>query len=227
MESKSTLDIDLLEYLEGLITPRRRELFLKILSRRTRFLTVALEDVYQMHNASAVIRSCDAFGLQEAHLIEGRFGRRLDKNIAMGAQQWVDIHRHQTSEACMDALRKKGYRIIATVPRADAQSMSDFDLETPAALFFGTEKEGLSPKVLAEADGAVYIPMYGFTKSLNVSVAAAILLQELRERLNKTDFHWGLSESDRLEKRMDWACKTIHSAEDIIKRYYSQKSGIG
>jgi tRNA (guanosine-2'-O-)-methyltransferase len=225
MESKSTLDIDLLEYLEGLITPRRRELFLKILSMRTRFLTVALEDVYQMHNASAVIRSCDAFGLQEAHLIEGRFGRRLDKNIAMGAQQWVDIHRHQTSEACMDALREKGYRIIATVPRADAQSISDFDLKTPAALFFGTEKEGLSPGVLAEADGAVYIPMYGFTKSLNVSVAAAILLQELRERLNKTDLNWGLSESDKLEKRMDWTCKTIHSAGEIIKRFYSQKSG--
>ena len=225
MESKSTLDIDLLEYLEGLITPRRRELFLKVLSRRTRFLTVALEDVYQMHNASAVIRSCDAFGLQEAHLIEGRFGRRLDKNIAMGAQQWVDIYRHQTSKACMAALREKGYRIIATVPRADAKSIVDFDLETPAALFFGTEKEGLSPDVLDEADGAVYIPMYGFTNSLNVSVAAAILFQELRERLNKTDLHWGLSESDKLNKRMDWACKTIHSAGEIIKRYYSQKSG--
>ena len=125
----------------------------------------------------------------------------------------------------MAALREKGYRIIATVPRADAKSIVDFDLETPAALFFGTEKEGLSPDVLAEADGAVYIPMYGFTKSLNVSVAAAILLQELRERLNKTDLHWGLSESDKLNKRMDWACKTIHSAGEIIKRYYSQKSG--
>ncbi|MGB5190717.1 TrmH family RNA methyltransferase [Robiginitalea sp.] len=227
MESKSMIDTDLLEHLEGLITPRRKELFLKILSKRTRFLTVALEDVYQMHNASAVIRSCDAFGLQEAHLIEGRFGRRLDKNIAMGAQQWVDIHRHQNSKACMDALRTRGYRIIATVPRVDAQPMSEFKLETPAALFFGTEKEGLSPEVLAEADGAVYIPMYGFTKSLNVSVAAAILLQDLRGRLNATDLEWGLSECDLLEKRMDWTCRTIHSAEEIIKRYYRQKSESG
>ncbi len=226
MESKSTIDTELLGYLEGLITPGRKERFLKVLSMRTRFLTVALEDVYQMHNASAVIRSCDAFGIQEAHLIEGRFGRRLDKNIAMGAQQWVDIHRHQTSKACMEALRARGYRIIATVPRADAQTLSDFNVKTPAALFFGTEKEGLSSEVLAEADGAVYIPMFGFTKSLNVSVAAAILLQDLRGRLDTSGVHWGLSEQDILKKRMDWTCKTIHSADEIIERYYSQKSGI-
>jgi tRNA (guanosine-2'-O-)-methyltransferase len=213
-----------LEHLEGLITEQRRERFLKILSGRTRFLTVALEDVYQMHNASAVIRSCDAFGLQEAHLIEGRFGKRLDKNIAMGAQQWVDIHRHKNSQGCISELRARGYQIIATVPREDAIPLEDFKLESPAALFFGTEKEGLSPVVLAEADAAVYIPMLGFTKSLNVSVAAAILLQELRRRLNASDLSWKLSRAEILEKRLDWSCKTIQASGDIIKRFYRQQS---
>jgi tRNA (guanosine-2'-O-)-methyltransferase len=102
--------------------------------------------------------------------------------------------------------------------------LEDFKLETPAALFFGTEKEGLSPGVLAEADAAVYIPMLGFTKSLNVSVAAAILLQDLRRRLSASDVNWKLSEEEMLEKRLDWSCKTIQASEDIIERFYEQKS---
>lgn len=224
MKRISTIDCDLLEYLETRITPERKARFLEILALRTRFLTVALEDVYQMHNASAVIRSCDAFGIQEAHLIEGRFGQRLDKNIAMGAQQWVDIYRHNSSKACIRDLRSRGYRIIATVPSAHAVSLHDFELTTPTALFFGTEKEGLSTEVLKEADASVYIPMHGFTESLNVSVAAAILLQHLRERLNATDIRWRLSEAEMLEKRMDWTCKTIHSAPEIINRYYEERS---
>ena len=190
------IDKDLLAHLEGMITKARKERFLKILSLRTRFLTVALEDVYQMHNASAVIRSCDAVGIQEAHLIEGRFGKRLDKNIAMGAQKWVDICRHKTSRACIDTLRSRGYRIVATVPRDNAKSLYDFTPE------------------------AIYIPMLGFTESLNVSVAAAILLQELRRRLNTSDIRWGLTGREILEKRFDWTCKSIHSVEEIIGRYY-------
>ncbi|MDM9630550.1 TrmH family RNA methyltransferase [Robiginitalea aurantiaca] len=221
----ATIDRDLLDYLEDRITPERKERFLEILASRTRFLTVALEDVFQMHNASAVIRSCDAFGIQEAHLIEGRFGQRLDKNIAMGAQQWVDIQRHKTSLDCIGELRAKGYRIIATVPSENAIPLQDFLLETPTALFFGTEKEGLSPEVLKQADAAVYIPMFGFTESLNVSVAAAILLQRLREQLNASSLDWRLSENEMLEKRMDWTCKSIHSAPQIINRYYTEKSG--
>jgi tRNA (guanosine-2'-O-)-methyltransferase len=219
----ATIDLNLLAYLEGMITPERRERFLNILSQRTRFLTVALEDVFQMHNASAVIRSCDAFGIQDAHLIEGRFGKRLDKNIAMGAQQWVDIHRHQTSGECLERLRSSGYRIIATIPRENARPLRDFTLDTPTALFFGTEKEGLSPEVLAGADGAVYIPMKGFTESLNVSVAAAILLQELRERLETSGLPWRLTQGEFLQKRFDWTCKSLHSVEQIIKRYYGEE----
>lgn len=221
----STIDHNLLEYLEARITPERKERFLKILALRTRFLTVALEDVYQMHNASAVIRSCEAFGIQEAHLIEGRFGNRLDKNIAMGAEKWVDIYRHKSSKACMRELRARGYRIVATVASDKASSLHNFNLNTPTALFFGTEKDGLSPEVLEEADAAVYIPMHGFTESLNVSVAAAILLQHLRERLNTSDLDWKLSEKEVLEKRLDWTCKTIHSAPEIINRYYEEKGG--
>ena len=220
MGETTNIDLNLLAYLEGFITEERKDRFLQVLANRTRYLTVALEDVYQLHNASAVIRSCDVFGVQEAHLIEGRFGNRLDKNIAMGAQQWVDIHRHPDSRACIENLREKGYRIIATTPRAESNTLDSFTLEGPTALFFGTEKEGLSPEVLEQADGALYIPMFGFTESLNISVAAAIILQNLSSRLRTSELPWQLSETEILEKRFDWTCKTIHSVQEIIARYH-------
>ena len=220
MGETTNIDLNLLAYLEGFITEERKDRFLQVLANRTRYLTVALEDVYQLHNASAVIRSCDVFGVQEAHLIEGRFGNRLDKNIAMGAQQWVDIHRHPDSRACIENLREKGYRIIATTPRAESNTLDSFTLEGPTVLFFGTEKEGLSPEVLEQADGALYIPMFGFTESLNISVAAAIILQNLSSRLRTSELPWQLSETEILEKRFDWTCKTIHSVQEIIARYH-------
>ena len=219
MKANASVDMDLLAYLEGFITPERKERFLEVLALRTRFLTVALEDVYQLHNASAVIRSCDVFGVQDVHLIEARHGRRVDKNIAMGAQQWVDIHRHETTDGCIKSLRREGYNIIATVPSESATALSEFELTGPSALLFGTEKEGLSPEVLREADQALYIPMYGFTESLNVSVAAAIILQQLSTRLRQSGLSWQLTGEEMLEKRFDWTCKTIHSVEEIIGRY--------
>ena len=219
MGETTNIDLELLTHLEGFITAERKDRFLQVLANRTKYLTVALEDVYQLHNASAVIRSCDVFGIQQAHLIEGRFGNRLDKNIAMGAQRWVDIRRHADSRACMRNLREKGYRIIATTPREESTPLESFVLDGPTALFFGTEKEGLSPEVLEQADGALYIPMFGFTESLNISVAAAIILQELSNRLRHSDLSWRLTEAEILEKRFEWTRKTIKAADEIIARY--------
>lgn len=221
MGETTNIDTGLLAHLEGFITTERKERFLEVLANRTKYLTVALEDVYQLHNASAVIRSCDVFGIQQAHLIEGRFGNRLDKKIAMGAQRWVDIHRHANSRECMQELRQRGYRIIATTPRADSTPLHSFVLDRPTALFFGTEKEGLSPEVLEEADGALYIPMFGFTESLNISVAAAIILQHLSNRLRHSELPWGLTEAEILQKRYEWTCKTIKAADEIIARYHN------
>ena len=219
MDEKPGVDLELLADLEGYLTGERKARFAEVLSRRTRFLTVALEDVYQLHNASAVVRSCDVFGIQDAHLIEGRFGRRVDKKIAMGAQRWVDIHRYASSADCIEYLRSRGYRIVATTPSTTAVALPEFALDKPVALFFGTEKAGLTPEVLRMADDAIYIPMAGFTESLNISVAAAIILQQLSTRLRQSDLPWRLSQAEILEKRYDWACKTIKSSEEIIARY--------
>ncbi len=210
---------DLLSYLEHFISIERQERFKEILSQRTKMITVAIEDVYQMHNTSAVIRSCESFGVQDAHVIEGRFGKRLDKNIAMGAQKWVDIHRHRSTKEAISHLRHKGYRIVATTPHEGNIGLQDFEVTGPTALFFGTEKEGLSAEVFNAADDFLTIPMVGFTESLNISVSAAIILQELTTKLRSSDLEWQLDDADIEMKRLDWTKKSIKSVADILKRY--------
>lgn len=214
----------LLKYLENFITEERKQRFSEILEYRTNHFTVAVEDVFQMHNTSAVIRSCEVFGVQQAHLIEQRFGKRLDAKIAMGAQKWVDTFRYDSTQTCMDTLRKKGYQIVATTPHKDAYFLSDFDISKKSAFFFGTEKEGLSKTVLDQADTYLKIPMVGFTESLNISVCAAIILQQLTEKLRKSAINWQLTEEEKTAIRIDWTKKSIRSIDDILKRFYEMNS---
>ena len=212
-------DHDLLKYLEGFVSAQRRQRFEEVLQHRTKFLTVAIEDVYQLHNTSAVLRSCDAFGVQTLHVVEDRFGQRLDKNIAVGAEQWVDVSRYPSSAECMVRLRNEGYQIVATTPHTDSCLLEDFSLDKKTALFFGTEKEGLSETVIEQADAHLKIPMVGFSESLNISVSAAIVLQELTHRLRKSDLRWQLTADEILQKRLDWTKKSIKNVEKIIERF--------
>ncbi|MGI9546685.1 MAG: TrmH family RNA methyltransferase [Flavobacteriaceae bacterium] len=218
------VDLELLKYLESFLTPERKNRFLEVLNYRTNYLTVVAEDVFQMHNASAIIRSCDVFGIQQAHVIEGRYGKRIDKNIALGAEQWVDVHNYNNALECVNSLRGKGYKIVATVPAGDAINLEDFVIEDKSAFFFGTEKEGLSADVLKEADAAIQIPMVGFSESLNVSVSAAIILHKISSDLRASELPWGLSEEKILLKRLDWARKTIKDSQKIIERYKSKST---
>ena len=136
-----------LEYLESFITPERKEKFLRILQQRTKHFTVAMEDIFQLHNTSAVMRTCEVFGIQELNVVEERYGKAIDKEIAMGAQKWVDVERYTSIKGCISSLRQRGYRIIATTPHEDSCMLDDFDISQPAAMFFGTERDGLSEDV--------------------------------------------------------------------------------
>ena len=196
------VDIALLNYLETLITEERKKRFMEVLSERTNFLTIVMEDVYQLHNTSAVLRSCDVFGIQNLHVIETRFGDRLDKNIAMGAEKWVDLSRHDNVRNCLADLRSKGYSIVATTPNVDGILIDEFKLEKPTALFFGTEKEGLSKEVLNNADQLIRIPMLGFTESLNISVSVAIILFEMSKKLRASAIEWNCQRKRFWKK--DW-----------------------
>jgi tRNA (guanosine-2'-O-)-methyltransferase len=215
-------DLKLLEYLESYLTENRRERFKKILAQRTKHFTVAVEDVYQLHNTSAVIRSCDVFGIQEVNIVEEINSKRIDREIAMGAQKWVDLKRYNTTKSCIEDLRSKGYQIIATTPHIEDCELIDFDISKKACFFFGRETEGLSQQVMDEADYFLKIPMVGFTESLNISVSAAIILQHVTAKLLKSEIDWKLTDKELLEKRFDWIKKTIKNYDAIVERYHSE-----
>lgn len=217
------VDLAYLDFLENILTDNRKEKFLKVLQNRTNHFTVAIEDVFQMHNASAVMRSCEVFGIQKLNVIEQRYGKSIDKEIAMGAQKWVDINSFDTVSACITDLRNKGYQIIATTPHENDCLLEDFDITKPSALFFGTERDGLSDEILQQADGFLKIPMVGFTESLNISVSAAIILQNLSTRLRNSNVSWQLSEDEILNKRLAWAKNSIKDIKRIEARYYSDE----
>jgi tRNA (guanosine-2'-O-)-methyltransferase len=217
------VDLAYLDFLENILTDNRKEKFLKVLQNRTNHFTVAIEDVFQMHNASAVMRSCEVFGIQELNVIEQRYGKSIDKEIAMGAQKWVDINSFDTVSSCITDLRNKGYQIIATTPHENDCLLEDFDITKPSALFFGTERDGLSDEILQQADGFLKIPMVGFTESLNISVSAAIILQNLSTRLRNSNVSWQLSEDEILNKRLAWAKNSIKDIKRIEARYYSDE----
>lgn len=217
------IDLKLLEYLESYLTENRRTRFNTVLNKRTKHFTVATEDVYQLHNTSAVMRSCDVFGIQELSIIEEQNVKRIDREIAMGSQKWVDLNRFHSAIECVTHMRNQGYQIVATTPHQDDCMLHDFDITKKSCFFFGRETEGLSDVILNEADCFLKIPMSGFTESLNISVSAAIILQHVTAKLRQTDINWQLTETEKLEKKLDWIKKTIHSYNKIVERYKQEK----
>ena len=212
-----------IQYLESYLTPRRQQLFKEVLAERTRFLTVAIEDVGHLHNTSAVMRSCDAFGVQDVHVIEELKGKRIDREIAMGAQKWTTVHRYDSTKNALAQLKQNGYRIVATTPHHTAHKLEDFKLNQPTALFFGSEKDGLTETVIEAADDYVYIPTFGFTQSLNISVCAAILLQELTQRMRNSALDWDLKEFDILEIKELWLKRNLKDYDALLNQYKTQE----
>lgn len=212
-------DENYLEYLETFISENRKEGFKRVLANRTKHFTVVCEDVYQLHNTSAVMRSCEVFGIQELNVVEQKFGKKIDKEIALGAEKWVDINRFSNIQDSINDLKARGYQIIATTPHENDCMLEDFDITKPSAIFFGTERHGLSEEVINQADSYLKIPMVGFTESLNISVSAAIILQNISTRLRHSEINWELTEAELLEKRIDWTRKSIKDIDFITQKY--------
>ncbi len=220
------IDKNLLSYLEGYLTDKRKLLFKKVLEDRTRHFAVVLEDIFQPHNASAVVRTCDIFGVQDVHAIENKYTNKVSRHVAKGSQKWITSKRYKTdgdnTKICLDNLRDKGYQIIATTPHNDSCLLQDFDITKKSAFVFGVEAEGVSDYVKEQADGFLKIPMVGFTESLNISVAAAIILQDVTTKLRNSTVNWQLSDQEKEELYFDWVKKTIKNV-DKIEAHYHQK----
>lgn len=219
---------ELITALTGHLTHRRLQRMQAVLAHRTRWIAVVLEDIYQPHNASAVLRSCECFGIQDVHIVEDRNRYKVSRDVALGASGWLDLQRWQAAQGasiddCCDDLEARGYRLVAATPREDAVRLEDLDVTAgPVAVLFGTELNGLTPPALARATEAVHIPMYGFTESFNISVSAALILRELSARLRASDADWELSHEDRRDLLLRWMRRSIKHSDTLIKRLLAE-----
>ena len=218
----------LIDHFLKCITDERKAIFEELIQKRTKYLTVVLENIYQPLNASAVLRSCDCFGIQDVHVIENYNEFKPDIEVAMGASNWLTVNRYDKNENntldCIQFLKNKGYRIVATSPHKSQTELINFDLlKGETALFFGTEVEGLSDVVLENADEHLHIPMYGFTESFNLSVSAAICLYEMRIKMEKENIKWHMTEDEKNQVLLDWLRYSIDRSEIVEEDFLKNR----
>jgi len=221
---------ELLDFLKQLISERRFNRFHDVVLHRTRYLTVVLEDIFQPHNASAVLRTCDCLGIQDVHIIENRNTFSPNPDVALGANKWLTLvhfreNKENNTRIALQKLKEQGYRLIATSPHHKSRTPEDFDLSRgKAALLFGTELTGLSETALAMADEYLHIPMVGFTESFNISVTAAIILYNLTYRLRMSELPWQLTSSEQIELLLQWTKNSVRNSQAIESWLHKKKT---
>jgi tRNA (guanosine-2'-O-)-methyltransferase len=213
----------IIDYLKEFTTPERYNRIQDIVQKRTRYVTVVIENLFQSHNISAILRTVEGMGIQDVHIIENSFEYEISNQVALGAQKWLSIyhynHLSNNTVSCLQAIKEKGYKIVATLPQEDNYLLEDVPLDGKTAFLFGTELSGLTPEALALADQFVKIPMYGFTESYNVSVSVALTLMNVNERLRRSPFNWALSPEEIIDLELDWLKKSVKDSESILNRY--------
>jgi tRNA (guanosine-2'-O-)-methyltransferase len=216
----------LLEFLMGYVSENRQQRFNEVIQNRTRHITMVIENVFQPHNASAVLRSCDCFGIQDVHVIENYNSYKVNPNIALGASKWLNMYKYNENEyntvECLTSLKEKGYTLVATSPHKYDYTISELPLDNKVAVMLGTELQGLTDKAFEMADCIVNIPMFGFTESFNISVSAALIMYELTKRLHETDINWQLSKEENLQVMLDWARTAVKKSNMLEKAFRSR-----
>lgn len=221
-------EAELISHFKTFVSEKRFQRFEEVVAQRTRHITIALEDIFQSHNTSAVLRSCDCFGIQDVHIIENRNKYTVNPDVALGSFQWLNVNRYNSEENntlnCIRTLKKKGYKIIATTPHTNDTAIEELDISSKTCLVFGTEKNGISNDVIENADGFVKIPMYGFTESFNISVSAALCLYELTKRLKSSSVKWELAAEEKNNLLLQWLKSTVQKSDLIEKDYFEKKN---
>lgn len=217
-------------YLAQFISEDRLARIADVLSSRTRNITVILEDIHKTHNANAILRSCDGFGVQDVHIIENKNRFESNSTSSLGSHKWLTLNKYSTYESnvsqCFRTLKSEGYIILATSPHHGNTHISEVPLDKKTALVFGTELDGVSDEVLQLADGFVSIPMFGFVESYNLSVSAAICLHSLRTKLmHIPKSEWQLTQHECLELKRDWMIKSIQQGKRVWQMYLKTKGG--
>ena len=226
IEDKNLRD-KVVAYLEQFVTEERQARLTEILANRTRHVTVVLEDLFQTQNISAVLRTCDCYGVQDVHVIKHRNEFEVHKDISMGADKWLSIYQYPQSEHnvkdCIDRLHEQGYWVAATLPDEQKRTIFDLPVERKTAFLFGTELTGLSDEAIRYADGNVLIPMYGFTESFNISNSAAIILSHFSERMRHSEAQWQLPAVEKEELYFEWLQKSVKNPDGLIDYFLKNR----
>ena len=213
-----------LDYMNEFITEERKEVLKRTVSQRTHYMRIMTENMFHPQNASAIMRHCEAFGIQQIHTVEDRCKFDPSVNIVRGTHKWVDVEHHENTAEALKALKAEGYRIVATTPHRCSATPESFDVtKGKFALVFGTEHAGISDEVIEAADDFLMIPMCGMVESLNVSASAAILIYMLSERIRQSVDGWQLSDSEQLKLLTRWTMSSVRDYERILRR--AEESG--
>ncbi len=213
---------ELTAFLAQYVSNHKKNLISEVLGKRTRYLTVVLENIYQARNASAVVRSCDCFGVQDVHVIEGDNEYNINPYVVRGASKWVSVYKYEQSKNennCFHQLKTKGYKLVGTLPNPAYKSIAELPIDNKTALVFGTEETGLSDYAISQMDDFTHIPMVGFTESLNISVSAAISLHEFIKKLHSSSLSWQLSDNEKHILTLEWY-KNIIDRSDVLEREF-------
>ena len=212
-----------IDYLATFMTEERFALFGRTLAQRTNYMTILAENTFHPHNAAALIRHCEAFGVQQMHTIETRCQFDPSQNISRGSDRWLNLVRHTSTTEALAALKADGYRLVATTPHRESCTPETFDVtKGKFALIFGTEHAGISDEALAAADEYLRIPMCGMVESLNVSASAAILIYQLSQRLREQVGGWELTETEQTRLLYEWVRQSVKDADRILQRHFEE-----
>lgn len=213
-----------LDYMTQFLTEERKEVLRRTLASRTHYMRIMTENMFHPQNASAIMRHCEAFGIQQIHTVEDRCRFDPSVNIVRGTQKWVDVEHHDTTKEALEALKSEGYRIVATTPHRCSVTPETFDVtKGKFALVFGTEHAGISDEVIEAADDFLMIPMCGMVESLNVSASAAILIYMLSQRIRQQVDGWQLSYDEQLKLLTRWTMSSVRDFEGILRK--AEQSG--
>ena len=211
-------------WLAEFMLPERYDVLRRTVAMRTRYMTILAENTFHPQNAAALIRHCEAFGLQQMHTVETVCRFNPNAAIVRGTDRWVDIRRHRSTAEAIAALRGEGYRIVATTPHREDTTPESFDVTRGRfALVFGTEHAGISEEVLASADEFLRIPTCGMVESLNVSASAAILIYMLSERMRRQVEGWNMTAAEQAATLYGWMCRSVKDSEEILRRKYGEE----
>ena len=209
-----------LEVLRPFLYPERIARFQATLKRRTRRLTALLEEVHDHHNLSACMRSCDAFGIQDLHIVPAADSPlEVSKGVGAGAHRWLTVHIHPDIETAASRLRDAGYLLAATDLGEGAPApVGELPVDGPVCVCFGNERDGISPTLRQISDLRVQIPMVGFVESLNISVAFAVTMFTARQKMEREEgVGIALSEEERTLLLDQWAFRDVPRAESVLE----------